>query len=339
MTTEFATGKAYLSEVITLFKVEDDIQSLREDFEKLVKAHPKRNIFRLLEDIKLDRKRFIPKDVKAFYQKHQKSFDTITSSTTITNFLSNFYEPNGSRRIYSTLANFDTYFRNHQDEKENIEALLAKMKSLNIKYIGINPDIDFTSLTYYADKSEEWNETLTYLENVKVLPNYNPRTIKYHSTGSDYAITLGFCGLFGNAAQMGKDIVVNNLNFDPSHLPDKLHPGTFFHELKELDEKTREQSEKLRSSIDLESQEIDLKSLLQRTKETIAGISQEDLNPELERALKIIEDGLEAFGLGRKKRDEGITRDGTISPENLEDERQKVLRTNGKKVQNGKNRT
>ena len=35
MTTEFATGKAYLSEVITLFKVEDDIQSLREDFEKL----------------------------------------------------------------------------------------------------------------------------------------------------------------------------------------------------------------------------------------------------------------------------------------------------------------
>ena len=106
-----------------------------------------------------------------------------------------------------------------------------------------------------------------------------------------------------------------------------------------FDEKTREQSEKLRSSIDLESREIDLKSLLQRTKETIAGISQEDLNPELERALKIIEEGLEAFGLGREEHDKGITRDGTISPENLEDERKKVLRTNGKKAQNGKNRT
>ena len=52
MTTEFATGKAYLSEVITLFKVEDDIQSLREDFEKLVKKYTHIYIYRLEDDEK-----------------------------------------------------------------------------------------------------------------------------------------------------------------------------------------------------------------------------------------------------------------------------------------------
>lgn len=320
------TGPASLNDVIILQKIDDDFDSLQEDFAKLKLKYPHKHIIKLLEKIKLRKKYPIPREVVEFYNKHKSSFDTITLSSTITDFLKKFYESDERKKAYNPLENFHQYFQAHPEEKENIRELLAKMKSLKIERIEINPNADFTAQEYSANTDDLWNETLTYLENIEVLPNYNSNFISYHSTESNYAIKLPFYGVFGKAVLSGREIMVTNLSFSPEQLPERLHVETFFRFLKEEREEADTSCKKVKDAVDLSLQELNMRDILDEARRILNSMSPDDLNPDLVDGIKTIQEGLEAFGIGIQSYDDSAIQQGNgVTKEILEGERKKQL--------------
>ncbi len=332
-----ATGKALLEDVMILQKIDDDFDSFQEDLTELAQKHSHKNIVKSLERIKLRKKHPVSKDIIKFYHKHQSTFDTITLSTTITLFLNNFYNEDGSKKLYSPLFNFHEYFQAHPEERENAKELLSRMKDLKIECIEINPNIDFTSDQYTANKDELWNETLTYLENIEVLPNYNQNAITYRSTGSNYAIKLPFYVMFGGASKSDKDITVTNLAFDKDCLPERLHVETFFRTLKQQREEIDPSCKRVKDAVDLSIQELDMRDVLAQAQRIVDDMNPNDANESLLDGLKTIRDGLEAFGIGINiHNDAAIQEDEKITEKVLEGERNKQLtRINRKKAPHG----
>ena len=131
--------------------------------------------------------------------------------------------------LYSTfkiIDNFYNYIIEHKIDINKLYNLLERIKNLGFEEFDFCENADFSHEINNISEYLKRNLIINYLENIQVIPSY-PGNIAYYSEGSNYLITLSPTDI----SSFRPSIKLNNLEFDPNCLPDKLDVKEFFSKL------------------------------------------------------------------------------------------------------------
>ena len=131
--------------------------------------------------------------------------------------------------LYSTfkiIDNFYNYIIEHKIDINKLYNLLERIKNLGFEEFDFCENADFSHEINNISEDLKRNLIINYLENIQVIPSY-PGNIAYYSEGSSYLITLSPTDI----SSFRPSIKLNNLEFDPNCLPDKLDVKEFFSKL------------------------------------------------------------------------------------------------------------
>ena len=131
--------------------------------------------------------------------------------------------------LYSTfkiIDNFYNYILKHKIDINKLYKLLERIKNLGFEEFDFCENADFSHEINNISEDLKRNLIINYLENIQVIPSY-PGNIAYYSEGSSYLITLSPTDI----SSFRPSIKLNNLEFDPNCLPDKLDVKEFFSKL------------------------------------------------------------------------------------------------------------
>ena len=131
--------------------------------------------------------------------------------------------------LYSTfkiIDNFYNYIIEHKIDINKLYKLLERIKNLGFEEFDFCENADFSHEINNISEDLKRNLIINYFENIQVIPSY-PGNIAYYSEGSSYLITLSPTDI----SSFRPSIKLNNLEFDPNCLPDKLDVKEFFPKL------------------------------------------------------------------------------------------------------------
>ena len=131
--------------------------------------------------------------------------------------------------LYSTfkiIDNFYNYIIEHKIDINKLYNLLERIKNLGFEEFDFCENADFSHEINNISEYLKRNLIINYLENIQVIPSY-PGNIAYYSEGSNYLIILSPTDI----SSFRPSIKLNNLEFDPNCLPDKLDVKEFFSKL------------------------------------------------------------------------------------------------------------
>lgn len=131
--------------------------------------------------------------------------------------------------LYSTfkiIDNFYNYILKHKIDINKLYKLLERIKNLGFEEFDFCENADFSHEINNISEDLKRNLVINYFENTQVIPSY-PGNIAYYSEGSSYLITLSPTDI----SSFRPSIKLNNLEFDPNCLPDKLDVKEFFSKL------------------------------------------------------------------------------------------------------------
>ena len=114
---------------------------------------------------------------KQFYEENKKIIDTINQYSSLNKFIN----------TKDNIEYFYAYLNDNKDKLNDIISLLSRLKKLNFNEFALNSDEDFTKSEYKISKKERL-ATISYLENMEVIPNCNNDIVCYKSKGSNYII-------------------------------------------------------------------------------------------------------------------------------------------------------
>ena len=132
-----------------------------------------------------------------------------------------YYDP-----IFKTIDNFYNYILKHKIDINKLYKLLERIKNLGFEEFDFCENADFSHEINNISEDLKRNLVINYFENIQVIPSY-PGNIAYYSEGSSYLITLSPTDI----SSFRPSIKLNNLEFDPNCLPDKLDVKEFFSKL------------------------------------------------------------------------------------------------------------
>ena len=283
------TAEAKIADVMAASSVLDQFDNFNQNLKELT---TKCNIVDIMHHLKRATKggtNFVKKrKIYQFYQEHKDIVDTIDKNSDIFMFHSLNYEDDGTMK--PDLSYYYSYLLNHKHETEQIQALLQRLKELDIKEIVMNEELDFTKEEY---KLETWYyhsffNSIIYLENIEILPNYETDIIKYRSKGSNYELLIG-SELF---SYKRNKIVVNNMTFPIESLPESASWKYLWDNILKLVESTQESKTALKNSVDLDVSLQDLENQMTDTCNTFTRIDEVNSKPELVAALTQIKSGI-----------------------------------------------
>lgn len=182
-------------------------------------------------------------NLKKFYDDNVKVFSMIDKY--LPNFI-NFIDC--YCHLSASYNNFYTYLKNNQERLADILLLLEKLKQLEVKELLLDENVDFKTQMFkiYTDFSS--NNTIYYMENIRIVPTSQSDIVKFKTEGSDYLISADcYC----NNSIGYFTIMTNNLLFDLSKLPDKITKELLFDDIIELKKEKQDACDLVRDSVDL----------------------------------------------------------------------------------------
>ncbi len=238
------------------------ILSIVDEWEEFIKHlenySKKTNLWDDLEQLANHKTLFINRKAKKFYQENQKAIDEITKYMSIKEFGEEYFYSGLEKR--ETLDFLHQYFKKHRKEKEDIHALLNKIKDLGFSTFQFNEKESFAGKTYKINKRKEKNGTpLGYMENIKRVLSFGNDEISYQSTGSHYKIEIYYFKESSSPRFVYETIFLNSLTFDKAALPTRISDNLAEDLVNELisqleqETETKENCERITSFIELNS--------------------------------------------------------------------------------------
>ena len=239
------TKKASVNDLIALCYIIDSFAEFSSDFHELMKMNCEIDVVIKLCNVGVtiqDNKKFFDsknmKIIKDFYQKHKDEINIINKHSSLWSFLHYNYDGKGNLTTgeWTNFVFFYQYFLNHKNQLSQTLLTLEKIKSLGIVDLEFNELENFTEQVFQAYTEFFLNDNFEYLENMKVVSNYDKEKVRYKSLGSNYKIDVKKVMRFDYLNSKHK-IVVNNLLFDSSRLPENLSEEVIFADIRKfLDE-------------------------------------------------------------------------------------------------------
>lgn len=312
---------ADINNLMVLSYTLDEFNYFNSDLSKLVSSKSKDKIIHILQ--KLDSKSefdlFALKNEKKFYDEYEKVINLINRYSTIDNFIDCSYNPQGN--LTEDFKIFYHYMLDNKLKIRRIQKLLFSLKTLGFKKIIFSENFDFTNQEYLMFTSFRNNVNITYLDNIKVIPNYNSDIVMYKSTKSNYKIVSNLS--YNSLDTNNSTIEVNSLLFNPYRLPNDITKKSLFGQISSLKIKLEEDCNILRNSVNLNVRINRLYDEFNSLKELIKNISDLKLKEQLCQALLEIRDSLNNLKVINEEYDNNLLKRNTISSKELEQEQKK----------------
>lgn len=229
--------------------------------------------------------------MKKFYQENKGVIDIINNySYYLINFISAIKD--------KKLDHLYEYLKNHKEELDRVITLITKIKNLGFDYINFDEDLDFTNDIYKMYTVYNDNGSLSYLENMEAIPNYQNNVVEYKTSGSNFRIDFHKFDY--------SEIILNSLLFDHNKLPEEINVDIMFAEIIALKEKQKKNSIAIRNSVDLNVSISDLDSEFSKTWRVIEGLKDFEDKEKLREILKENRLALEKLKAISSKYDESI---------------------------------
>lgn len=222
----------------------------------------------------------ISKATGRFYGRYKKLIDEINSHCGIDGFLGRFYTRDGSHKTKDNGGYFWNYLEENEEQKEQIKANLEKMQSLGIERVRMNPNWDFSMQEHSVSKNVPENSSVVYAKGVTITGIQKEKDITY-LIDAPYAIVT-----YPWQEDKKTEILVNNLIFSPSQLPDDISLKSIFTDL--FDKEKQEFSDPFWTSLKLYVTNFDRLSIaIQELKEIM---SSSDTLPNKNIVLRLLND-------------------------------------------------
>lgn len=215
--------KIDINMLTSLIYILDDYESFQKELLKFINSKDNRNdIFKLIKIVE-GQKVFNSSKARKFYQNNKRVIDTINKYYWVGSYINQNYDCFGNKYDNSAIDYFYQYLVENRNHINNILKLLNKLSYLGFSSLSLSLDEDFTRKIYTLDKSIENNYSITYLENIRILPNVENDIIKYKSEQSNYKIVFENTDLYLEYPQLLKSIVLNDLLIDVDKLPETVY--------------------------------------------------------------------------------------------------------------------
>lgn len=236
-----------VNNLIALYNILDEFEEFEKRLRTVISPKYNRDFVNQLWHISHGNFKIGTRKAKKFYEKNKMVIDTINTYSTISMFINDNYDwygnPKGSLQI------FYEYISDHKEQMEKILAVLVKLNELGIGELDFNDELDFTHETQKIYTQLSDNLEIAYLDNLTVIPDYNPGSLLYKTNDSNYKITVGFKS--GENVRYRTKVVLNSLMFDPNRLPKNLSKEETFDKIIGLKEQKQEEYSAIRDSVTL----------------------------------------------------------------------------------------
>ncbi len=264
----------------------------------------------------------VPKKVKTFYQDNRSIIDLINNYNNINNFISYNYDLHGNIKTDSCLELVYYHLLANQDQLHEILAVLEQLRKIGFKEIEFNENLDFTNVEYEVYTNFKYNSDIVYLDNIKVIPNYNDNVVKYKSTNSNYKIVFHPSSYFLSDSSK---LIVNSLLLSLTNLPSKLTLETIedlFNKIVMLKQNCND----LKNAVNLSVSIDDLKEQLDTTNKVVLQLQNVKNQEELLALLQKMRRELKLLQAESKIYNESIFQNNPdITYENIENEKKLYL--------------
>lgn len=183
-----------------------------------------------------------PKQIQNFYLKYKDIFYTIEKFTNgnLIHFMAPilnqlYYSNNAGQFSYNIQESMRdriecfnhayNYILNNQENLDKMLAVLNRIQQLNFDMLEFNKDMDFTNEEMYMYTNFKNADSISYLDNMIVLPTIYSNICRISTSGSNYMIKISN---LNEKEDFSTRIVVNSLIFDENRLPKKISKRNTF---------------------------------------------------------------------------------------------------------------
>ena len=240
-----------------------------------------------LNDISLGKFKLGFQKVKKFYKENKVVIDTINKYSNIKKFMG--CSGNISNN-FNELEFFHKYLLDHKKDVNKVLLLLEKINELDFEEFYFNEELDFTKETYEATNMLTYgnyicNQTITFVDNIEIIPGYSDYYFSYKTLGSNYKFDLSHVKIYSKIRCYGSNLVLNSLTFDPKLLPTNLDRESTYDKIVNLKEKQKEKNPLVNSfikdSVNLSTGVTNLEKELNMINKIINKLSSEKNKKEL----------------------------------------------------------
>ena len=314
----------HVNSLIVLCHILNDYDEFTRNLSKLIKTKDNRDIVNKLYKISKGQDVTGSKKIKKFYRDNKSVIDTINKFSSITEFISYNYDWEGNLREKYDLDFFYKYIMSHKENLREILSLLEKIKSLDFGSFQFDEETDFTNNQYEAYMKFNNNFRISYLDNMKAVPNYQSDVVEYITTGSNYEIVAGVSS--DELSDFIQIITVNSLLFDSERLPENITKDCIFNEIINLKKQQEANCDNIRNSVDLSVAIDDLYSQFGSTSRIIESLKNVESKEQLHEVLLGIKSYLDQLQIISSKYDDNLSKnDSLITKEKLQEEKRLYL--------------
>lgn len=272
-----------------------------------------------LSDISHGRFKLGASKTKKFYSENKSVVDKINKYSHIILFLDYNFTTNGD--TYDNLLFFYNYILNHSNEIDKILAVLNKLKKLGFENLDFNSNWDFTKEIHKIDTVFICDSDIVYLDNLVAVPDYNPGTLSYKTTNSQYKIYIGKVGF------AHKNIFLNSLTFNSDVLPSSLSIKEILYKVLELKEEKKKEYTSIEDSVKLGVSIDDLYDMYNTVSSTIDKLESVEKKAELAELLLTIKEAiLKMQTISTEYNQKVADENPSISEEFLEEQKKAYIR-------------
>lgn len=259
---------------------------------------------------------------KKFYNENKEIIDKINEYSNITEFIGGIYT---SDVCTGSLDFLYGYLLVNRENIDKIISTLEKLKQTGIDNIEFNDDLHFGREQYNLNKFFYDNTHFVYLDNIKIIPNYDSSSVIYENNNSNYMLNL--LRESRKIRSVNNTIILNDLTIDPNLLPNEISKGeTFDMIIKKALEKEYECSV-IRDSVDLSVGINELNYFINDFSEKISNLESVNEKEELLELLKNMKESIiEMEKISDKHEEFVLSKSFDISKELLEDEKKKYIK-------------
>ena len=301
--------RIYVNNMLALAHILDDYRDFKNRFNRYM--FNKYNKMEMNNLLRASSGKFtISSKAKQFYEENKNVIDTINQYSTFNKFIN----------TKDDIEYFYVYLNDNKDKLGNIISLLGRLKELNFDEVVLNSNEDFTKNEYKISKKERLS-TISYLENMEVIPNCNNDVVCYKSNGSNYIINLNV--YFFEKPE--NEIIINNVLFDKDKLPKSLQTNEILNEIFSLKDIKKDEINSLKSMINLDSDIHNLEDVYNSLLDTMTSLDDMESRKELLHILLKIRDGLNYLNKFNAKYTDGVvSKDNSITNEIVNKEKTKT---------------
>jgi len=318
MEKEYVVNIGYL---MALCYIVDDFLEFEKRLRTALNMKDNRGFIFELGDISVAKFYIGAKKEKKFYHENKLVIDKINQYSYITNFIIDNYDKQGNPTSSNNLHFFYEYIMKNKSEMDKIISLLRGLKLLGFSEFIFHEKMDFTSDVYSLDKRLNENLEFAYLDQMEVIPHYDVFMVEYRTSGSNYKISIDVGNRDYISSRGVHKIILNDLTFDVSRLPDTLLDT--FDKIIELSKMKKLEYLSIRNSVELSSNISDLYWLVDVVNNKINDLDNIEKKGELIELLSIIKESILKMQAISYEYDEHIVNMNIgISEKNLEEEKE-----------------